>query len=146
MDIARQSLSFPPAAVRRALPGNTSPLKNPGRRHSHLLFPGPLSPAPGLPAQSLSSCQNLTLRRLPPLFGQQRQRRSPSDCWSPISKRSESGTKVFTGIRTILAIGNQPWPVCRAELGVSVDPSPLYNAGGLPSPLYKAGRLLWPSG
>lgn len=91
MDIARQSLDFPPAAVRRALPGDTSLLKNPGRRQSHFLFLGPPNLAPGPPAQSPSSFQNLTPRRLPPLFGQQRQRRSPRDCWSLISKRSESG-------------------------------------------------------
>lgn len=123
-----------PAAVRRALSGNTSPLKNPDRRQSHLLFLGPPSPAPGLPAQSPSSCQNLTPRRLPPLFGQQRQRRSPSDCWSPTSKRSESGTK---GLYM-----NQKHSSAR-QSGLCAGQSLM---SGDPSPMYKAGRLLWPLG
>lgn len=124
-----------PCSTEEDVPGNTSPLKNPAEGNVTFCFLGPPSLAPGLPAQSLSSCQNLTPRKPRLLLGQQRQTRSPSAFWSLTSKRSESGAQALCQNRKLLQRIPSP-DLCAGQ----------HLVPGSPSSLYGAGRLLWPSG
>lgn len=112
---------------RKPGPGEASPC-----RHAKALLcsPGPLSPAPGQPAQNLSLCQRQIRRSFPPRLGQRRQTRSPSACWFPTSRRSGSGVQGALP---------QTGALLKHHPGSSV-PTALYEGDRLATPTWGRGR------